>query len=660
MCGFAGFLTSPSFPREEMLDRASAMAATLRHRGPDDAGAWVDAKAGIGFGFRRLAVIDLSPAGHQPMHSRSGRYTIVFNGEVYNFEDLRKQIVKVTPGASFRGHSDTEVILESIEQWGLRTSLQRFIGMFAFALWDAQERQLHLVRDRVGVKPLYYGRVGTKLLFGSQLKALAAYPDFDPELSSEAVDLLVRFGYVPEPHSIYRGIFKLPPGTIATFTTPAEMRMSAYWSLAEVVRSATANRFHRSADAAGEELDALLTDAVRLRMIADVPVGVFLSGGIDSSTVVAIAQGLSQQPVKTFTIGFLSAEYDEAPFARRVAQHFATDHHELYVSPQEAMAVIPQLPLIYDEPFADASQIPMRLVSALARSVVTVALSGDGGDELFGGYTRYAAAPAIWRNIGRFPPAARRALARLLGGIAPATWQRIGRWRFLPSQLRLTHFADKALKVRRALRADDADAFYWALASHNSDGFLSSRFARPNTPPISIDAPITALAERMMYLDTLTYLPDDILVKVDRASMSVGLEAREPLLDHRLIEFAWKLPLDMRVRRGRGKLLLRKVLQRYIPDAKLERPKSGFSIPLEAWLREPLREWADALLDPRALREEGVFDPEVVRVAWTSHLSGRANLEHELWSVLMFRAWNEHRHSAQMARADHEPSATAN
>ena len=649
MCGITGFLSGRPAPSREMLALAGRMATALAHRGPDDSGEWADADAGVAFGFRRLAIIDLSQAGHQPMTSHSGRFTIVFNGEVYNFEEVRRQLLAVSPEIRFRGHSDTEVILAAFDKWGLEGALERFIGMYAFAVWDREERALHLVRDRLGVKPLHYGWCDGTLLFGSELKALVQHPSFRSDISPQSVAMLLRAGYVPAPHTIYRHIFKVPPGSIATFKRSGETNVRAYWSVADLVAAGQGSPFKGTAAEATDRLDALLRDAVRLRLIADVPVGIFLSGGIDSSTVAAVAQSVSRTPIKTFTIGFRSAEFDEAPFAREVAQHLGTEHHETYVSAEDALAVIPQLPAIYDEPFADASQIPTRVVSGVARRQVTVCLSGDGGDEVFGGYNRYLAAPAIWRSLAWMPRRGRSAIGRILGRLRPPAAARLGR---RLAQLQMT---DKLRKVSRALTAPDEMAFYWQLATHDTEAFLDSglRAAHP-TPGPSDALQEGSFVERMMYLDTITYLPDDVLAKVDRASMSVSLEAREPLLDHRLIEFAWSLPVDMRVRKGEGKWLLRQVVKRYLPAHLLARPKSGFTVPLGDWLRGPLRAWAEALLEERALREESVFRPEAITEAWRAHLSGRENRQYDLWPVLMFRAWREHNRTAQ-----HAPVAAA-
>ncbi len=601
------------------------MANALQHRGPDDSGAWADAGAGVAFGFRRLAILDLSPAGHQPMASASRRYVIAFNGEVYNFREMRVELEGA--GRSFSGHSDTEVILAAVEAWGLEAALRRFIGMFAIALWDRRERRLTLVRDRLGIKPLYYGWSGGALLWGSELKALRAYPGFCGEIDRGALCLHLRHSNIPAPHSIYRNIFKLPPGCFLTFDwpnpQPGAREPVAYWSARRVTEEGAADLFPGDEAEAADRLESLLREAVRLRMIADVPLGAFLSGGIDSSTVVAMMQSQSARPVKTFSIGFPEAGYDEAPYARAVAARLGTEHHELYVTPREALEVIPRLPEIFDEPFSDSSQIPTYLVSRLTRGEVTVALSGDGGDELFCGYGRYASAVSIWRVLGRIPLPLRRAAGALLPG--------------------------RRGKIRRGiLGTPTAEALYRRLISHWKDpAALVPGAVEPSTAAARLGETPGALAfpRHMMLADLLCYLPDDILTKVDRASMAVGLEARVPLLDHRVVEFAARLPLSMKMRGGRGKWILRQVLGRYLPQELTERPKKGFGVPMGQWLRGPLRDWAGDLLSGERLRREGYFDPAPIRRMWADHLSGAGDSNYYLWDVLMFQAWLQTWHS---------------
>ena len=645
MCGITGFFDiSRQKSTDEMRYVVQKMSHTLNHRGPDDSGIWVDAQNSIALGHRRLAIMDLSPEGHQPMGSANGRYIIVFNGEVYNFLELRRELERL--GHHFRGNSDTEVMLASFNEWGLEQSVKRFNGMFAFALWDCQGRLLHLGRDRLGEKPLYYGWIGQTFLFGSELKALQAHPNFKAEINRDALTLFLRYSCVPAPYSIYQGIYKLPPGTILTWNGadpyPAP---KPYWSAKETAELGIGELF-TSELLAVAQLEALLRDAVRLRMVADVPLGAFLSGGIDSSTVVALMQAQSSQPVKTFTIGFHEQAYNEAPHANAVAQHLGTDHTELYVTPAEALAVIPNLPILYDEPFSDPSQVPTFLVSQLARAHVTVSLSGDGGDEVFAGYNRYFWGPSIWQKIGWVPPMLRSFAAHALTSLSPQTWDR-GFTNFgalLPAKLKQPTPGDNLHKLAEILAVPNPEAMYTNLVSHWKDpealvvdGSESLTILRDRQSW----AQLPDFTQRMMYLDTVTYLPDDILVKVDRASMGVSLEARVPLLDHRVVEFAWRVPLSMKIRNGQGKWLLRQVLYKYVPQNLIERPKAGFGIPISSWLRGPLRDWAETLLDEARLRQEGFFNPQPIRQKWVEHLSGDRNWQYHLWDVLMFQAWLE-------------------
>jgi asparagine synthase (glutamine-hydrolysing) len=619
------------------------MTDTLIHRGPDDSGSWIDPEAGIALGHRRLAIVDLSPEGHQPMVSADGRYVVAFNGEIYNFLELRSQLKAF--GHHFRGHSDTEVMLASFSQWGLDEAIERFNGMFAFALWDRQERVLHLGRDRLGEKPLYYGWMGNTFLFGSELKALKAHPDFQAEINRNALALFLRFGYIPAPYSIYQGIYKLPPGTILTWRGGANRpEPVSYWSAKKVAELGAAEPFIGSEQEALFQLEALLKDAVGLRMVADVPLGAFLSGGIDSSTVVALMQAQSSQPVKTFTIGFYEDGYNEAQHAKAVAQHLGTDHTELYVTPQETLAVIPKLPILYDEPFADPSQIPTFLVSQLARQHVTVSLSGDGGDELFAGYDRYFSGNRIWQKIGWMPRPLRQTAARILTSLSPQTWD-WGLTHFaalLPAMLKQPTPGTKLHLLADFLAAPNSEAIYMHLVSHwkNPEALVVDS----SEPPTALSdrqrwAQLPRFTQRMMYLDTVTYLPDDILVKVDRASMGVNLEARVPFLDHRVVELAWRLPLSMKISGTQGKWLLRQVLYKYVPKNLIERPKMGFGVPIDSWLRGPLRDWAEALLDERRLQQEGFLNPQLIRQKWEEHLSGEWDWQYYLWDVLMFQAW---------------------
>lgn len=646
MCGIAGFVDfSQSISADLMQATIRQMSDTLLHRGPDDGGTWVDAEVGIALGHRRLSIVDLSPEGHQPMVSADSRYVIVFNGEIYNFLELSEQLKRL--GHKFRGHSDTEVMLASFTQWGVDGAIERFNGMFAFALWDRQERILHLGRDRLGEKPLYYGWMGQTFLFGSELKALKAHPSFQAEINRDALALFLRHSYISAPYSIYKGIYKLPPGTLLTLNgiDPHPVPVP-YWSARKVAELGVREPFTGSESEAVAQLDALLHEAIGLRMVADVPLGAFLSGGIDSSTVVALMQAQSSQPVKTFTIGFYEDTYNEAQYAKSVAEHLGCDHTELYVTPEEALAVIPNLPILYDEPFSDASQIPTFLVSQLARKHVTVSLSGDGGDELFAGYNRYFWGRSIWQKIGWMPATLRQMAARAWTSVSPQTWD----WSLshfkavLPAEIQQIASGDRLQKLGEIVAVPNPEAMYTRLVSH---------WKEPEALVIGSLEPLTALSDRqshaqlsdftqrMMYLDTVTYLPDDILVKVERASMGVSLEGRIPLLDHRLVEFAWRLPLSMKIRNGQGKWLLRQVLYKYVPQKLIERPKTGFSVPIDSWLRGSLRDWAETLLDETRLRQEGFLNPQPIRQKWAEHLAGTHRWEYYLWDVLMFQSWLE-------------------
>lgn len=646
MCGIAGWMGP-----ETATDVVTKVGDTLVHRGPDDGGNWGDLQAGIMLLHRRLAIVDLSPAGHQPMLSASGRYVIAFNGEIYNHLDLRRDIETSGAAPSWRGHSDTETLLAALAAWGIEAALKRCVGMFAFALWDRAQRALTLARDRLGEKPLYYGWQGDSFLFGSELKALRAHPAFAAEINRDALALFLRHNAIPAPYSIYRGIHKLLPGTfLQIHAGQTNAQPVAYWSARLVAEVGQRNLFRGSEQEATEKLERLLQHSIAGQMLADVPLGAFLSGGIDSTTVVALMQSQSSRPVKTFTIGFNEEGYNEAVHAHAVARHLGCEHTELYVMPEQAMAVIPRLPDLYDEPFADSSQIPTFLVSQLARQQVTVSLSGDGGDELFGGYNRYFWASKIWRKLGPVPHPLRAALAGVLTTLPPTAWntafQKLDRW--LPAKLRYTNPGDKLHKAAEILSMRSPEEIYLGLVSHWKN---PKQLVPGSIEPLTLltdpsqQANLPDFEHRMMYLDTVTYLPDDILTKVDRAAMAVSLETRVPLLDHRVIEFAWTLPLDMKIRHGQGKWLLRQVLYRHVPKELIERPKMGFGVPIDAWLRGPLKEWADGLLSADRLAREGYFNPEPIRQRWQEHISGRRNWAYHIWDVLMFQAWLE-RHRA--------------
>ncbi|OOC09614.1 asparagine synthase (glutamine-hydrolyzing) [Thioalkalivibrio halophilus] len=637
MCGIVGYWSRNS----RSVDVASRMAHRIATRGPDDAGVWAEGEGEPVLAHRRLSIVDLSPAGHQPMVSPCGRYVLSYNGEIYNHTELRQELEREGGGFDWRGHSDTETLLAALRYWGVHGALERLNGMFAFALWDRTERTLFLARDRMGEKPLYYGRSGDTFLFGSELKALAAHPDWRGEVDRDALALMLRYNNVPAPWSIYRGIYKLPPAHYLVVRGQGHQvgEPECYWDLPEVA-SEGAREAKGEPDALADELDELLRDSVGRRMMADVPLGAFLSGGFDSTMVVAQMQAQSARPVKTFSIGNADAEYDEAHHAAAVARHLGTDHRELYVTPEDAQAVIPRLPEIFDEPFADSSQIPTYLVSELARRDVTVTLSGDGGDELLGGYNRHVVGPGVWRRVNRLPGWLRGFLGGAVGNLSQRD---LRQWRRrLPARMQVPNLELKLEKLAKALGASDGPGFYRALRSRwkAPEGMvLGASEQQEQEGPVDWLSDLPGLREQMMLLDMLTYLPDDILTKVDRASMAVSLEARVPLLDHRLVEFAWQVPTEYKVRDGQGKWLLRKVLDRYVPSSLMERPKQGFGIPIEHWLRGPLRDWAESLLDEQRLCEEGFFDPAPIRRVWTEHLAGRGRSQHRLWCVLMFQAW---------------------
>ncbi|WFP50653.1 asparagine synthase (glutamine-hydrolyzing) [Methylomonas sp. EFPC3] len=647
MCGIAGFFGIGLSDPEAVLQ---AMGDAIRSRGPDDSGIFRSAEDGIGLVHRRLSIVDLSPAGHQPMLSSCRRYVIVFNGEIYNHPALREQLERSGQAPIWRGHSDTETLLAAIAAWGLRKALESAVGMFALALWDRDKRELSLARDRLGEKPLYYGRVAAGLAFASELKALRAIPGFVGDIDRQALALYMRHNYVPGPFSIYTGINKLVPGSLLTFdrsqiASGNSPEPDLFWSAAAAARDGLAAPFpFNSADEAADALEQKLREALRGQMVADVPLGAFLSGGVDSSTIVALMQAEARAagapPVKTFTIGFGEDAFDEARYAKAVARHLGTEHSELYVSSNDALAIIPELPAIYDEPFADSSQLPTCLVSRMARQQVTVALSGDGGDELFGGYGRYRMAQRLWAKLAAVPLPLRNALASVLQGVPVKGWDALYAvvQPLLPAGMRIGFPGDKIHKGAGLLHSANPAELYLNLISHwqPADVVLDGD---SGTALLKSWPELPELLEQMMLFDSCSYLPDDILVKVDRAAMHVGLETRVPLLDHRLFEFAWKLPRQMKVRDGEAKWLLRRVLYRHVPRELIERPKMGFAVPLEEWLRGPLRDWAEALLDRSRLSRDGYFDPEPIRRKWAEHLSGRRNWRFLLWDVLMFNAW---------------------
>lgn len=638
MCGIVGFVQPGGLRRREALLTSGKMADTISHRGPDDSGVWIDETAGVTLAHRRLAVIDLSVTGRQPMFSPSGRYVISFNGEIYNHLEIRRKLDLLYPGAvRWKGTSDTESLLAAIDNFGLERALQQSVGMFAFGLWDRRDRTLYLARDRLGEKPLYFGWQNQMFMFSSELKAIACHPSFKSVIDRDALVLFARYGYIPAPRSIYAGIQKLTPGSYLTLTVgtcahsvgklPAPKR---YWSLQEVIKSGKDRPFEGDTNEAVDALDGLLRQAVASQATADVPLGAFLSGGIDSSMITALMQDSSSQPVKTFTIGFGEPQYNEAHQAKKVAALLGTDHTEMYVQPKDALNVIPRLPMLYDEPFSDSSQIPTAMVTAMARRHVTVALSGDGGDEVFGGYARYSWARDLWRFLSPVPKPIRHVYQHIIAAAPP--------------RLSSAGIVGKARMVSDILsyRFDVVEQLYLLLVSHwRSPLMIVNHTSEPRSSisDYSTWPEVSEVRSRMMAIEALTYLPDDILVKVDRAAMGVSLETRAPFLDHRVVEFAWRLPVSVKIRRRQGKWILRQALYRRVPKPLVARPKRGFIVPIESWLRGPLRDWAEDLLDASRLRIEGFFHVAPIRERWAEHITGRRQWDRSLWDVLMFQAW---------------------
>ncbi len=642
MCGITGFMAARmQSPAREMRGIGEAMLATILHRGPDAGDIWQDPDCAVLLGHRRLSIIDLSPEGAQPMASASGRFIIVFNGEIYNFLNLRRDLESA--GIRFRGRSDTEVMLAAIEHWGLNQSLQKFNGMFAFALWDRQERVMHFARDRMGKKPIYIGWAGETVLFGSDLSSFRAHENFKPALNRDALTLYMRYACVPAPQSIYKNAFALLPGHRLSLKldnmNPGQNlipQMIPYWNMAEVITQSRLRMFDGHEATAIRDFENLLDDCVRERMISDVPLGAFLSGGIDSSAVVALMQKQSSRPIKTYTIGFEEGGFNEAKYAKKIAAHLGTDHHELYVTGQHALDVVPLLPQIYSEPFADISAIPTYLVSKFARRDVTVALSGDGGDEMLGGYNRHITAPYLWSRMKMMPAPLRRIMAAGVTSLAPATWDKIVP--FLPAPGIRIH------KAAEAFHLGSPEALYMHLLSLWKNPAALIRGGIEPLIPLTdetLHAEGLSFAENMMARDALSYLPNDILVKVDRASMAVGLEARAPLLDTRIFEYVWTLPETLKIKNGKGKWLLRQMLARHIPPEYFERPKQGFAMPTGLWLRGPLKDWAENLLDEKSLRADNLLNADLIAPLWQAHKSGSGNHAEKLWNVLMFQAWKE-------------------
>lgn len=656
MCGLTGFWDkSLAYSQENLEFFTQAMADKIDHRGPDSSGIWCDAKSGIGLGHRRLSIVDLSPAGHQPMVSRSNRMMLAYNGEIYNTNELRNELIAAGISADeFSGYSDTEVILRACEIWGVEETCRKMIGMFAFALWDAKEQCLYLTRDRLGKKPMYWGfhGIGRQILFfGSQIKSFTPHPTWKPEIETDVLHSYFRFNYVPAPVSIFKGIHKLTPGTVLKIDRQNNIQETRFWDFQEVIAIGAKYRNHDqnnkhplNDEEAIDALEELLKDAVKRRMMADVPLGAFLSGGVDSSTIVALMQAQSDRPVKTFSIGYQEQDYNEAVHAKKVAKHLGTEHHEQYLEPKQIFDIIPSIPHWFDEPFADSSQIPTYLVSKMAREHVTVALSGDGGDELFAGYTRYLQGQRTWAWMNAIPLWSKYLAATLIRSVKPRTWDVISK--AIPKKIRPSLFSDKLYKMSDVLLIKHPEEFYKRLVSqwhHPNELVLQGKETLyfPWQGLKKDSNHLNNIVEYMQAMDTLSYLPDDILTKVDRASMALGLEARVPLLDHRVVEFAWRLPCNQKIRNNQGKWLLRQVLYRYVPKELIERPKMGFGIPIDRWLRTDLRAWAEELLYDNSLKSEGLLNTQLIHQRWTEHLSGTRNWQYPLWGVLMFLAWKK-------------------
>ena len=639
MCGLTGFWDfSHKFNEEQLTAIAIKMADQIRTRGPDGYGTWVNGNQGLAMAHRRLAIIDLTDAGKQPMHSSSGRFIIIYNGEVYNAPKIQDELIKL--GYKFVGHSDTEIILAAFEEWGINAALVKFIGMFAIAVWDKKLEELLLIRDRLGVKPLYFGTIANTFFFGSQLKSFFVHPQWNGTIQSEALNKYIKLNYVPTPYSIFQDIYKLEPATILTINQQRKINKVKYWDLGSTI---AARKYIESDQTAIESLHALLKDSINMRMISDVPLGAFLSGGIDSSLVVALMQSMSNTQIKTFTIGFSEKNYNEAEFASAVAKHLGTCHQQLILDPLQALKLIPDLPSIYDEPFADSSQIPTLLVSKLAREQVAVSLSGDGGDELFAGYNRYYLWNKVVSRIAWIPKEIRKILAASIQSISLPNWGLINKI------ININNLGDKLYKLANILPFSTQADFYNIVIS-----FWVNNNPMLNTASNSILHPeivylrdreyvnnIDNFVEQMQFLDINNYLLDDILTKVDRASMAYGLEAREPLLDHRIVEFSWQLPMNLKIRNQDQKWILKQILAKYLPKDLIDRPKMGFGVPIDSWIRKDLRELTLDLLSPKKLDSQGFFDSKVINNRLQQHLSGKQNYQHDLWGVLMFQLWYE-------------------
>ena len=646
MCGICGFYSKSPNKYKDIINR---MTFALEHRGPDDNGIWQDQNTGVFLGHQRLSIIDLSKAGHQPMQSHSGRYVLSFNGEIYNHLELRGELKKNDPLIKWKSNSDTETLLEAIEFWGIEKAIKKFDGMFAFCLWDKKNHCLTLVRDRLGEKPLYYGWHGMGenkvFLFGSELKALKKHPDFSNEIDKDAIALQFRYNYIPDPYSIYKNIYKLLPGHYLQLTEKNLKKNDlpdsiTYWSLVQTAMSGVSNSFNKSEVEIQNELESQLKLTVKKQMISDTPLGAFLSGGTDSSLVVSLMQSQSNSPIKTFTIGFDDTDFNEAQYAKKIANHIGTDHTEMYISPKEAMNVIPKLTKMYDEPFSDSSQIPAFLISQLAKQQVKVALTGDGGDELFCGYNRYNFGEKLWNSSRATPAGLRKIFSIGIQLVSQKNWDKI--LKYLPIINQYNNLGDKLHKGARALDAKTIFDFYLLLCSHwhkSNEVVLNSEETSIISNKLRQQIETLNKQQQMMVFDFLTYLPGDILVKVDRASMASSIETRAPFLDHKLIEYAWKIPHRLKNKNGQGKWILKEILKQYVPKNLTERPKMGFGVPIGTWLRGSLKDWAENLLDEKKMQEEGFLNSKLIKKKWKEHISGKKNWQHDLWDILMFQAW---------------------
>ncbi len=641
MCGFVGFwdLTNKQ-NNEKMLESLKPMADRIRSRGPDGEGYWSDEVSGIALAHRRLAILDLSDAGHQPMHSSSGKNVIIYNGEIYNGKELRSELESF--GIKFKGNSDTEVLLEGCEKWGVEITISRCIGMFAFALWNREKSTLSLVRDRLGIKPLYWGKQNNSWYFASQPKAITAHPEFKRVIDRTTMRRFIQFAYVPSPDSIFEDLKQLRPGHLVHIQANGATKTIRYWDLPSIALTASKRISTTPYSEQVEKLRNLLSDAVKMRMISDVPLGGFLSGGIDSSTIIALMQAQSTRPIKTFSIGFNESTLNEAEYAKSIAQHLGTDHTEMYVSDKQILELVPNLAEAYDEPFADSSQLPTQILCNITSNSVTVALSGDGGDELFSGYNRYLLADRLRKLHKGSPAVLRKAFAKVLTSLSPASWDKLAR--FMPKRYRYSMFGDKLHKLADVINKENFSSVYPALLSYwkvdqqvvNNEEKIDEPVGWKEGRGIFSDE-----VSNMQLMDTLSYMPDDILSKVDRVSMSIGLEVRVPIIDHRIVEFAFNLPHSAKIKKGVGKRILRDVLYKYVPKELMDRPKMGFGVPLDDWLRGPLRDWAESLLEPGRLNQDEMFSVNLVRDRWNEHLSGKRNWQYSLWNVLMAQSWRE-------------------